>query len=233
MPSEPAVTPPFLFSNHDANLALLQCLSVATPKKPALPLELILQILEHRSRWVCTYATAFPEQGAAGNLPIRVSAGHGLNMQVILSTPPLSSNEIARARSVVFTFTSKDQGWSSYPSHFGTYENTWTWFEAGLRTQPITEHDPSAGNGATNEQGRKPEYGYERFILQRNRHAGRVPESYRVELGQDSPLFAKLKAGDVIDLVACAQYAGWENQVHEAGIQIWSFHDLVEDAAPP
>ncbi|KEY72872.1 hypothetical protein S7711_04448 [Stachybotrys chartarum IBT 7711] len=35
-------------------------------------------------------------------------------------------------RKVVFTIKSKDQGWGGQREHRGTYDGSWTWFEAGL-----------------------------------------------------------------------------------------------------
>ncbi|KAH8907781.1 hypothetical protein BR93DRAFT_566118 [Coniochaeta sp. PMI_546] len=35
-------------------------------------------------------------------------------------------------RKVVFTIRSHDQGWGGDPQHHGTYEGSWTWFDAGL-----------------------------------------------------------------------------------------------------
>ena len=35
-------------------------------------------------------------------------------------------------RRIIFTITSSDQGWSSVLADHGTYNGSWTWFEAGL-----------------------------------------------------------------------------------------------------
>lgn len=35
-------------------------------------------------------------------------------------------------RKIVFTIRSHDQGWGGDPRHQGTYEGSWTWFDAGL-----------------------------------------------------------------------------------------------------
>ncbi|KAL9123620.1 MAG: hypothetical protein Q9217_006964 [Psora testacea] len=220
------------YSIHDANLALYQCLSTATPTRPALPPEIVLQILEHPTRWVCSYSTAFPDPDAIENSLIRVRAGFDSSkpdIQVILSTRPLSKEHVAKARSVIFTFTGKDQGWSSYPLDCGTYENSWTWFEAGLRPQTSGDYDPIERGDGFDEQDQREEYRYERFHLQRNRHGGGEPESYRIELRQDHPLLKNMKSGDVIDLLACAQFSGWVNHVDQASIEICSFDDLNED----
>lgn len=39
---------------------------------------------------------------------------------------------VSPVRKVVFTITSKDQGWGSTRVNRGTYNDSWTWFEAGL-----------------------------------------------------------------------------------------------------
>lgn len=35
-------------------------------------------------------------------------------------------------RKIVFSLKSHDQGWGGDPEYKGTYESSWTWFEAGL-----------------------------------------------------------------------------------------------------
>ena len=75
---------------------------------------------------------------------------------------------------------------------------------------------------------------YKRHILQRNQHAGKHPEDYRIELQQNDKIIRDLQPGDVIDLLACKQYSGWQNYVYAAGIEIWSYDDLTEaEAVPP
>ncbi|KAK2747592.1 hypothetical protein FQN55_004946 [Onygenales sp. PD_40] len=53
-----------------------------------------------------------------------------------LSSGPLgllNPNEQHPVRKVVFTITSRDQGWSSFPEFQGTYANSYSWFEANIR----------------------------------------------------------------------------------------------------
>ncbi|KAL9631819.1 MAG: hypothetical protein Q9164_005689 [Protoblastenia rupestris] len=218
--------PPRQYTTHDCNINLHQCLATSIPTKPALPAELILQILDQPSRWISTYATFFPNSEASENRPIIVDSGFdgGASIHVILSTPPLTSQEITTIRSIVLTFTSIDQGWSSYPEEHGTYEGSWSWFEAGLRSDTRGGYGPVVNDHGGDTRGQEMDR-YVRFRLQSNRHAGREPETYKIEFGQESPLLQKMKAGDVIDLLACAQYPGWRNIVHEAGIEIFSFDD--------
>ena len=208
------------WSTHESNIALLECLSRKTPFRPALPAELILQILDQPSRWVCSFQKAIPNSNQTEARPFRVPAGRNgqPGVQVLLSTPAVTEDQLSGLRRIVFTFTSKDQGWSSYPEDYNTYRNTWSWFEVGVRPTNETESDPT--------RGFRPDE-YQRYELQRNRHAGKEPESYRIEYGREDPITKNLKPGDVVDLLACAQFGGWENQVHAASIEMWSFDDPI------
>ena len=215
------------WSVHDSNKAIYECLSTATPHRPALPAELILQILDHPSRWLCSKQTLDEPTPDNRLSPILISANNGgqPKINVILSTPPVAGEELAHIRRLVFTFESKDQGWSGYPRDHGTYSNTWSWFEAGVRP----EGKSTTYTGTTSKTN---DDAYKRFHLQRNRHAGQNIESYRIELGQDHKLIRDLGPGDAIDLLACAQYPGWQNQVHSASIEIWSYDDPTKPDAP-
>lgn len=59
-----------------------------------------------------------------------------------------------------------------------------------------------------------------RWELQRNRHAGREAENYRIELEKDHEMLTFLREGDKIALWARALYPGWRNFVHEAKIEL-------------
>ena len=97
----------------------------------------------------------------------------------------MNHREIHNIRRVDFSFTSRDQGWSGYRQHYGTYEASWTFFEASL-TRPTTE--------TNSEEDRQDQLRIKerkeavRYELQRNRHAGSEAESYRHELGTDHGL---------------------------------------------
>lgn len=195
---------------HDSNQALFTCLSIPSLTRPALPTELILQILNHPTRWYCAINIVFPNSSTSS--PIRLPASRG--RLTLVSTPPLL--DIPNIKRIVFSFTSKDQGWSSYPSDHGSYDNTWSWFEALL--------DPKADTaGALTLTDDPPRC----FELQRNRHAGQVPETYEIEVEEGSELFTHLKEGWTLSLVARACCPGWENQVHDAAIKVWCVDHLV------
>lgn len=62
-------------------------------------------------------------------------------------------------RRIVFTLRSRDQGWSSSPGDHGTYNGSWSWFEAGLerwcKTSPAQTSSPEQ-TGQTEQQPQIP-----------------------------------------------------------------------------
>lgn len=227
-------------TTHDSNIALYNCLSAKTPNRPALPPEIILQMLELPSRWLCLSVASPPDTPESKALAVHVAAqGGGRTVtQVLLSLPPLSAETIRRLRRIEFTFTSKDQGWSSFRNDWGTYKNSWTWFEAGVRpTRPKVEmptavpdkqEDPSPPANNLERYYSQSENPYKRHLLQRNRHAGRKLETYCIQLHSDDEFVQSLREGDALDLLACAQYPGWRNQVADYSIRLWLYDDLKE-----
>ena len=190
MSSPPPV--PQSWTTHDANITLHQCLSISNPTRPALPNEIILQILDHPSRWIQVHSVNII--AAAAHEPLTCSS-HGRqqgNWQ-ILATNPILAHSVARLRNVIYSFKSQDQGWSSYGEHHGTYNASWTWFEAGLTR--FEEQIPEVED-LTREQELRAEKERERYELQRNRHAGREPEDYRFELKSDHELLQRVEDGD-------------------------------------
>lgn len=124
-----------------------------------------------------------------------------------MTTQSFSKGEVLSLVGAIFRFRSKDQGWSSSPRKFhGTYDQSYTWFEACI----------------FGEEGEFKHPEEEKWTLQRNRHAGEEPEEYEVELLAEShPMFENLEAGDKIGLKAKAMYPGWENHVYDASIELW------------
>ena len=119
------------------------------------------------------------------------------------SIPYLTSQPIPggkKLRKVVITVVSKDQGWSSYPNDYGTYRNSWTWFELSLGS-------PSKGAG---EKWRGE--------VVRNLHAHSDLKKYTIEI-KDGELYKKAESGDVLTVWAHAEFQGWKNTVKKAKIR--------------
>ena len=228
---------------HEANVTLRDCLSKAHPGKPALPEELILQILDHPSRWVCSqklYMDGDSEDSQSPEPLVRVSSmGGAPNMKVIASTKPLRASEIVKLRRLVFNFRSRDQGWSSYVSDHGTFKNSWSWFEASVKRDELrperSDDEEELSSPETRLTGRYEvqsmasegaSYTYDRHDLQRNRHASKTAESHKIALHADHPLLESLQKGDIVDLLACAVFPGWQNLVYAANIEVWTHDDL-------
>lgn len=207
------------FDIHEANLVLLECLSKSSEQRPALPAELILQIIDHPSRWRLMSANF---ESCTLSSPMSVSA-HAGNVDVA-STPAFTTHQLSLLRKLVFTFQSKDQGWSSYPGDRGSFRNSWTWFEARVERSEGSESALSTrasndGEDALRNHGLSVK-------LQANRHAGDELEEYRIEHDRSSDLVQNLQPGDRVVLSAHAQFAGWVNFVNKAAIEIWCIDSL-------
>lgn len=195
---------------HDSNLELFKCLSQSSGKRPRLPPELIFQIFALPSRWVLVYSNS---------LSGPTSVGSGEGERVIVGTPRLNDESISLARKIVFTFTSKDQGWSSFPQDRGTLRNSWTWFEVGI-IRDGQKFAPGQG-----EDGSPSESVYS---LRRNKHAWPEWEKYCIEFDAGNQLYADLQDGDAVVLWAKASFPGWTNNVREATVEIWCEDNLKE-----
>lgn len=116
-------------------------------------------------------------------------------------------------RKVDFTITSHDQGWSDYRQFHGTYEGSWTWFEAEV-------HVPDRGGPARNLE-------CTRRRLCTNVHADRKDKTHVLEWSYDAEdravrnLVRALATGSVISVVPWAKYPGWRNYVSHVSIDIY------------
>ena len=241
--TRPSTPPTQSWTTHDSNLALLSCLSTATPTRPALPTEVILQILEDPTRWIHLDSVSRPRL-ADRDRPICNVGDNPVGVPV-LWTRPFSASEVRLLRKVVLAFRSCDQGWSSQLDQV-----SYSWFDANLARVPAAEGDEVApeeeggqGNGvdvetsshdwtrkwiAENGENRES---HPRYRIQANRFAESTPEDYSIELTDEHEMVQRIQGGDRIVLWACACYPGWENRVYEAKISVLGVDDLlVKDA---
>lgn len=107
-------------------------------------------------------------------------------------------------RSVIFVTKSHDQGWSWDAANQGTYNGSWTWFEAGTLMK-------------TSEPGLE---NCRRIIT--NLHANKEVKEHQVEWFANDPdhqlVFRKLREGESIGLNICACFPGWQNMVKFSSI---------------
>ncbi|OXC64659.1 hypothetical protein J008_05272 [Cryptococcus neoformans] len=103
---------------------------------------------------------------------------------------------------VVETF-SKDQGWSNYAQHYGTYNSSFSWFEVSL----LREDKEVPGS---------------RHIVQHNVHAGQYCKYHTNTLTIEHPTLQLAQQGDRIVLWVRALYPGWSNWIREGAITVFS-----------
>ena len=252
-PTRPSNSPPKSWTTHDSNLALVKCLSTATPTRPAIPTEIILQILEDPTRWIHIHSIYRPPSSELDRPILRTRDKP--TGEPVLYTRSLSARDTKLLRKVVFTFRSRDQGWCS-----NSDDGNWSWFEASLAQIPQddgvghseaslerTLQNDGVGqdrmsdvvvdkdhynwiNAWTRRHPEELEY-RPRYKIQSNRLAEMEPEDYTIELTNDHELVRQVKEGDRIILWACACFPGWENLVYEAKISIEGVNDLRMERA--
>ena len=130
----------------------------------------------------------------------------------VVQTDALHTKDLPLIRRITFTWTSKDQGWSSQPVDRGIFRNSWTWFDVEIM------HDGRKRTVADGEGGELHEHVYS---TQRNRHASRDWETYCVDLDVGHQIFVDLQDGDNVVLWAKARFPGWTNYVKEAAVKVW------------
>lgn len=163
-----------------------------------LPAELVVQILDLAELWYSVGVTVCTE------VPFCVHS----RRQIACSTPALTEAGAKSLRRVIFNIEAKDQGWSSSGRQFhGTYDASWTWFEA------LVVNKQPAGDILDEDQHPRKE-------LQRNRHAGKQYETYRITLEHSVPIFREITDRSEICLLACARFNGWANHVKHASIEM-------------
>ncbi|KFZ17231.1 hypothetical protein V502_04663 [Pseudogymnoascus sp. VKM F-4520 (FW-2644)] len=128
-----------------------------------------------------------------------------------LTSAPIIGRSLSPIRELVFDITSHDQGFSSYPECYGTYDNSWTFFEYGIETREGGEQlfDYS---------------GLERCICV-NVHAKRAATSHRkVFRGyrDGGGVLGRVRAGDRVQVFAQARFPGWVNYVERVGVTVFT-----------
>ncbi|KAK0634583.1 heterokaryon incompatibility protein-domain-containing protein [Bombardia bombarda] len=109
---------------------------------------------------------------------------------------------------VTFTTVSHDQGFSNEAGRLrGTYEQSYTWFDASIISPSSMERKPSRH-------------------VQRNRHA--VHEPFRHEVvwdasdgnAENAAWLSSIRGGDTVQLTPRAEFPAWVNFVYEAELEV-------------
>jgi hypothetical protein len=178
-----------------------------------MPPELAYTILEDAEYWMKSTTERTEAVVVTDRHQRTLSQQAGLHY---LSSEPIGTEGIGRlhpVRKIVFTVTSKDQGWADNPALNGTYEQSYTWFEAITRGRDVTE-------GAPHSESRK---------IVTNVRAGKEYKTHVVALyanaedkGEKEWVKNNLKRGHQVDITVWARYPGWANHVAAARIDVFT-----------
>lgn len=199
-------------TRRQSNRALLSVLSKPSGKRPALPHELVLKILEYPPCWVLQ---------SRHILPAPAMIYSHVKSKVLCCTPPFTARSLKLFGEAIFTFRSHDQGWCSSPD-----AGSWTWFDVQL------ENKTPGGDASSSQEDASGHQGKRRVLLQRNRQADKNPMSYTHALDRSKDILYNLQVGDEIQLLGFAFFPGWVNSVEEAAIEIWGVDNLADEQYP-
>lgn len=154
--------------------------------------------------------------------------GHSNQNEIYLSHKLPGGNLYFEPVLFLYEVTSKDQGWSSYSEHHGTYNGAYSWGEANLLisdTGLSAEFFEAASSSST-----------KRHEVYRNLHAHKEWQDHVKEFGEDSKLLQTYKdvkrllhsslVGETVpsdiylQLWLRSLYPGWLNQVKEARMTV-------------
>lgn len=93
-----------------------------------LPVEIIDDILDCAQYWPGIHTKCSLEEHAAAHLQVGQPFDNADWCYVV--SPPVPQD--VKVRAVRFVTESCDQGWGGEPGHRGTYNGSWTWFEAAI-----------------------------------------------------------------------------------------------------
>lgn len=117
-------------------------------------------------------------------------------------------------RSLTFTVTSRDQGWSWDAQWHGTYKRSWSWFEVVV-IPPDSEESTNSGENKIRMPGRK---------IITNIHACKTYETHEVRWTYNDndeeirKLVRSIRGGTKIAITAWARFPTWVNDVRSARI---------------
>jgi hypothetical protein len=134
------------------------------------------------------------------NQPINVTANDaGLQRKLWVASGQLTKDQLSRMVSCQLSTNARDQGWASNPD-----QGVWTWFELCILKGPVSsdeftyEHVKRDANGA---------------MLTYFSHTTELSSEYKDQTGKlfdkDSELWKHVEAGNLIGVLACAQFRAW------------------------
>lgn len=165
-----------------------------------LPRSVVLRIMDLGRYWLCS-TTSRDDHIALNDATSRQAPAY-------LTTAPIVGRALSPIRELVFEVTSHDQGFSSYPECYGTYDNSWTYFEYGVER----------GEGGQQQFNYE---GLERRICV-NVHAKRAATTHRKVFRDRNGLLGRIERGDRVQVFAQARFPGWVNYVEGVRVVVFT-----------
>lgn len=209
-----------------------------------LPVEIIDDILDLAQYWARIRERRSIDLGAKA---IPVGETFPKAEWCYLVSPPIPKD--ARVRLVKLVIESCDQGFGGEPEHRGTYEGSWTWFEAAIiRGEPwwlnevlgrfvnlyrLAEDVRSAARATevpSHEEGSRWHVGvnvtaeglYKKHTIVWPRTDEEIKQrSMKGLVGFSYEFVRLLEPGDRVALMAMAMFPGWVNRVKQASIDVY------------
>ena len=150
------------------------------------------------------------------NQPITVYASNAtLQRKLWVASGQLTKNELARLISVQLTTDARDQGWASNPS-----QGVWTWFELAVLKGPTSSDEFKESDIKRGPDG---------ALLSYYSHSTYLSNAYQTQtgklFGKDAELWQHVEEGNLIGVIACAQFAAWRLDGRSAKL---TFQQLVQ-----
>jgi hypothetical protein len=176
-----------------------------------LPFEIVSKILDYAELWYCDQSVTLPRL-TPESLRQVVPPVHWRGSTIgkaILTSRPLSPQDISLLRRVTFSFRSK--GLRKQLGRYESYNGSWTWWEARVLSSQERMQLPDPPSVART------------YHVQYNQHAGKDIEDYTIAFNKwhGHQLFEDICPDDSIVLVACARFPGWAHYIESASLQLW------------
>lgn len=204
------------YEQRHLHYMLFRALTRTAEGRPRLPPELVVLIF----RAAAITSREGSRSDVASGQAIRVSSsyyGGRAERKDWFATPPLTSAALRRLAAVRLYTTSRDQGWADRPEF-----ETHTWFELCI-AWPVVGAD---GNAHVAIAERADGTLLSWISHRDNPVAKSTPREQRGHVfGPEHELWDHLRAGHVILVRACAQFAAWSNTAMDGALRFTTFFE--------
>ena len=171
-------------------------------------IQLVQEILETAEYWIMS------KSAYEASVPLRPFTEHDGDF-ILLRSPPIVGRNFRPVQKIIFTFTSRDQGFSDSDGK-GTYDGSFTWFDAARQREGSSIRP---------------------FEIVKNIHAGQAFKTHTITwtsdgrldnypYGADTAFVAEwvksLRPGDRVIVTPRALFPAWTNYVSRAEVEVYT-----------